>query len=60
MFLSVSRHTPGPTLCISFPTFLLFLAIFQVRQCAFLIFHVLNVSHQTPDPNVFFLPYSRS
>ena len=50
-FFSVSRHIPGPTVCIShFSRFSVFLAIFQVLQCAFLIFHVFQC----------FLPYSRS
>jgi len=34
-----SRHTPYPTLCIPyFARFWVFFAIFQVLQCAFLIF----------------------
>ena len=40
-------------LCLFFFfTFFSFFVIFQFLKCAFLIFHVLNVSHQTPDPNV--------
>ena len=50
-YFSVSRHFPGPPVCVSrFFTFFRFLAIFQVLQCAFLIFYVLQC----------FLPYSRS
>ena len=50
-YFSVSRHFPGPPVCVPrFFTFFRFLAIFQVLQCAFLIFYVLQC----------FLPYSRS
>ena len=37
----LSCHTPCPTMCIShFPCFSVFLAIFQVPHCLYLIFHV--------------------
>ena len=49
--ISVSRHIPGARVCIShFSTFFSFLAIFQVLQCVYLIFHDFQC----------FLPYSRS
>ena len=39
-----SRHFTDPRLCISpFPSFSVFLAIFQFLQCAFLILHVFSV-----------------
>jgi hypothetical protein len=39
----------GPTLCIShFPCFSVFIAIFQVRQCAFHLFHVFPFSCHIP------------
>jgi hypothetical protein len=61
---TVSRHIPGPTVCVShlarfsvllaifnvlpwcfsFSSFVHFLAIFQVLQCEFLIFHVFKCS----------------
>ena len=41
-----SSHKPGPTVCIShFSSFSQFLAIFQVLQCVFLIFHLFQFSH---------------
>ena len=49
-FFTVSCHIPGPTVCVSFSTFLSFLAIFQDLQCVFLIFLVFRC----------FSPYSRS
>jgi hypothetical protein len=37
------RHNPGPPECIShISSFTLFLAVLQVKQCAFLIFHVFQ------------------
>jgi hypothetical protein len=52
-FFSVSRHMPGPKVCVShYSRFSVFLAIFQVLQCAFFIFHIFQ--------GFFFLPYSRS
>ena len=48
-----SRHTPGPTVCIShFFRFSVFLAIFQVIECLCLIFHVCQFSCQNPGPTV--------
>ena len=50
---SVSRHISRLTMCDShFPTFSVFLTIFQVLQRAFLIFHIFHVSHHIPDPTV--------
>ena len=50
-FGQFSRDIPGPTVRIAhFSCFLLFIAIFQVLKCAFLIFHVLQCLS----------PYSRS
>ena len=50
-FLNVSRHFPGPTVCVfHFLNFLSFFTIFHVLQCAFLIFHHFHC----------FSPYSRS
>ena len=50
-YFSVSRHNPGPTVCISyFSRFSVFLAIFQVLQCLFLIFHYFPFSRHTPCP----------
>jgi hypothetical protein len=44
-------HIPGPSMCIShFSRFSVFLNIFHILQCAFLIFHVFEC----------FSPYSRS
>jgi hypothetical protein len=70
MFFSVSRHIPGCTVCAShFVCFSLFLAIFKVLPCEFLIFLVCQYSHHFPDPTVCgspfpcisdFLPCSRS
>ena len=41
-FLNVSLHTSRPTVCIShFPPFSVFLAIFHVKQCLCLIFHII-------------------
>jgi hypothetical protein len=49
-FLSVSRHIPDPTVCVShFPGFLTSLAIFQVVKCTFMFFHFFHC----------FSPYSR-
>ena len=49
--LQVYRHIPGPTVCNShFPPFSVFLAIFPVKECLCLIFHVFSV----------FSPYSKS
>ena len=46
-----SRLTPGPTVCIfHFSCFSVFFAIFHIKQCLCLIFHVFSV----------FLPKSRS
>jgi hypothetical protein len=43
LFFSVSRHIPGPAVCIShFPSFSVLLAIFQVLQWVCLILHVFN------------------
>ena len=54
-YFQFSRHTPGPTLCIShLPHFWVFLAIFQVLQCVFLIFHVFRFSCHIPGPTVCF------
>jgi hypothetical protein len=53
MLFSVSRHTPGPTVRIShFPRFLVFFAIFQVKQCLCLFFHILKFSLHIPGPTV--------
>ena len=50
-FFSVSRHISHPTVCFShFPWFSLHIAILQVPDYAFHIFHILE----------FFSPYSRS
>jgi hypothetical protein len=50
-FFKVSRPIPDPTACVShFPSFCVFLAIFQVKQFLCVIFHVFH----------FFSPYSRS
>ena len=44
-FLSFSHHVPSTTVCIShFPRFSIFLAIFQVLNCPFLIFYVFQFS----------------
>ena len=38
---SVSRHIPGPTVCVfHFPRFSVFITIFQLLSCEFLIFLV--------------------
>ena len=51
IFCQFSRHIPGPTVCVShFPGFLTFLAICQVLEFTFIIFHVF----------LCFSPYSRS
>jgi len=68
-FFSFPRHISRSKVCISpFSVIFIFLAIFQVLQCAFLIFHVfqrfrhfsiqVDVSH-FPSFSVF-LPYSMS
>ena len=50
-FFQFSRHIPSPTLCISqFLCISVFLTLFQILKCPFLIFHVLQ----------YFSPYSRS
>ena len=42
-FFSVSRHMPGPKVCVShYSRFSVFLAIFQVLQCVLFIFHVFQ------------------
>ena len=46
----VSRHISHPTVCFSFSMIFSFFTIFQVLQCAFLIFHFFKC----------FSPYSRS
>jgi hypothetical protein len=52
-FFSVSRHIPGPTMCVShFARFSVFLDIFFVLKCVFLIFHDFQVSYHIPDPSV--------
>ena len=57
-----SRYIPGPRECISHSlTFSLFLAIFQVKQCLCLIFHVFQFSHHIPVPTLWishFPPFS--
>ena len=64
---SVSSHIPGPTVCIS--TFSVFLTIFQVLQCVFLIVRDFLFSRHTPGSTVcifilqvfhYFLPYTNS
>jgi hypothetical protein len=51
LFFTISCHIPVPTVYVSpFSRFLMFLASFQIIQCAFLIFPVFQC----------FLPYSRS
>ena len=47
----VSRHIPGPTVCISyFSRFSVFLTIFLVIQYLCLICHLLKFSGHNPDP----------
>ena len=54
-FFQYSRHIPGPTMSIShFPIFSVFPAIFQVKQCLFLIFHVSVFSPYSKYYSVFF------
>ena len=51
-FFSVSCNIPD-TVCIShFPRFLVFFAIFQVKQCLCLFFHILKFSLHIPGPTV--------
>ena len=51
-FFSVSCNIPD-TVCIShFPRFLVFFAIFQVKQCFCLIFHIFKFSRHIPGPTV--------
>ena len=52
-FFSVTCHISHHTVCIShFPPFSVFLAIFQVKQCLCLIFHVFIFSRNIPCPTV--------
>ena len=45
MFFTVSRHIPGPTVCVSqFSCFSVFLALFHVLSCEFLILIVCQFS----------------
>ena len=51
--LSVFRHDPGPTVCVShFPRFSVFLAIIQVLQFVFLILHVFQFFRCIPCPTM--------
>ena len=44
-FFSVSSHILGPTVCVfHFTCFWVFLAVFQVKQCLCLIFHIFQFS----------------
>jgi hypothetical protein len=48
-FFSVSCHISRHTVCVShFPRFCMFLAIFQVKECFCVIFHVSRVSRHNP------------
>ena len=54
-FFSVSLNYRGHTVCAShFGIFSLFLAIFHVKPCDYLIFLVFEFSRHTPGPTVFF------
>ena len=58
-FFLISRHLPGPTMCIShFPLFSVFLAIFQVLQCVFLIFHDFQFSRHIPPSYSVHFPFA--
>ena len=60
MFLSVSLHIPGPTVCIShFPRFSVFLLTFQVIQCLCLIFNVFQFSFHIPGTTVCIFHFPR-
>ena len=48
-FSFISPYSRSDSVFVTFSTFCIFIAIYQVRQCAFLIFHVFQC----------FLPYSR-
>ena len=53
-FFTVSYHIPCPTVCVShFTRFSVFLAIFHVLLCEFLIFLVCLFSRQIPGSTVF-------
>ena len=55
-FFSVSRHMPGPKVCVShYSRFSVFLAIFQVLQCAIFIFQFFHFSCHIPGHSVFCL-----
>jgi hypothetical protein len=52
-FFTVSLHIPGPTVCAShFACFSVFLAIFHVLPCEFLIFLVGHVTRHIPGHRV--------
>ena len=53
-FFTVSRHFPRTKTCVSnFPNFSLFLTLFHVLPCEFLIFLVCQFSHQIAGPTLF-------